>query len=117
MNVGIGGPFLSGGEGLNCNSKGKVFESGYHFERQRNLSPLNEKFKLSIYKSILTLSRVHVHNLHLGANLHPGANLHLGANLHPLMSRSYANKLCSYTSRFDKKFNTMYSFLWEIRCV
>ena len=45
------------------------------------------------------LSRVHVHNLHPGANLHP------------LMSRSYENKLCSYAPRFYWKFNTMYSFL------
>ena len=43
------------------------------------------------------LSRVHVHNLHPGA----GANIHPGVNLHPLMSRSYANKLCSYVPRFD----------------
>ena len=27
--------------------------------------------------------------------------VHPGANLHPLMSRSYANKLCSYVPRFD----------------
>ena len=30
------------------------------------------------------LSRVHVHNLHPGANLLPGANLRPGVNLHPL---------------------------------
>ena len=46
------------------------------------------------------LSRVHVHNVHPGANLHPGATLHPGANLHPLMC-SYVNKLCSYAPRFD----------------
>ena len=42
------------------------------------------------------LSRVHVHNLHPGANMNPGANLHLGASLHPLMSRLYANN-CVHT--------------------
>ena len=52
----------------------------------------------------------HVHNLHPGTNLHPGANLPPGANLHPIMSLSYANKLCPYTPKFDKKFNTSYSF-------
>ena len=38
--------------------------------------------------------------------LHPGANLHPGAILQPVMSRSYANKLCSNAPRFDWKFNT-----------
>ena len=54
------------------------------------------------------ISRVHMHNLHPGANLLPGANLCLGANLHPLALRSYANKLCPYAPKFDMKFNTMY---------
>ena len=31
----------------------------------------------------------------------PGSNLHPGANLQPLMSRSYANKLCPCTPKFD----------------
>ena len=48
----------------------------------------------SVYN--LDLSRVHMRNLHPGANLLPGTNLHPGANLHPLASRSYANKLCPY---------------------
>ena len=47
------------------------------------------------------LSRVHVHNLHPGANLCPGANFTPGCKFAPLMSRSYANKLCSYAPRFD----------------
>ena len=50
-------------------------------------------------------------HLHPGANLHTGANIYSGANLHPLTSRSYANKLCPYAPRFDKKLNTRYSFL------
>ena len=39
------------------------------------------------------------------------ANLHPGANLHPLMSRSYANKLCSYV------LNDSNSVLSQCMCV
>ena len=46
-------------------------------------------------------------------NLHPGANLHPVANLHPLVSRSYANKSCSYVPKFELKFNTRYIVLWS----
>ena len=56
-------------------------------------------------------SRVHMHNLHQGANLLPGANLHPRENLHHLASRSYANKLCPYAPKFDLKFKTRYSVL------
>ena len=51
--------------------------------------------------NIIFYSRVHVHNLHPGANLHP------------LASRSYANKSCPYVPRFDLKFNTRYIVLWS----
>ena len=47
------------------------------------------------------LSRVHVHNLHPGANLHP------------IVSRSCANKSCSYVPRFELKFYTRYIVLWS----
>ena len=56
----------------------------------------------------LLLKRLHMRNLHPGANLLTGANLHPGANLHRLASRSYANKLCPYAPRFYLKFNTRY---------
>ena len=39
----------------------------------------------------IAICRVHMHNLHLGANLLPGANLHSDTNLHPLASRSYVH--------------------------
>ena len=48
------------------------------------------------------LSRVHMRNLHPGANLLPGANLH------PLASRSYSNELCPYAPRFDLRLNIRY---------
>ena len=46
-----------------------------------------------VKKSIrnIAICRVHMHNLHLGANLLPGANLHSDTNLHPLASRSYVH--------------------------
>ena len=53
----------------------------------------------------VSLSRVHMRNLHPGAKLLPGAILLPGANLHPLASRSYANKLCPYAPRFDLRVN------------
>ena len=51
--------------------------------------------------NIIFYSRVHVHNLHPGANLHP------------LASRSYANISYPYIPRFDLKFNTRYIVLWS----
>ena len=47
-------------------------------------------------------------NLQPGSNLLPLANLHPAANLQPIASRSYADKLCPYTPRFDLKLNTRY---------
>ena len=54
-------------------------------------------------------SRVHVHNLNPEASLHPGANLHL----YPLVSRSYANKMCPLTLNCTQ----ILQFSVDVRCV
>ena len=75
------------------------FRPTYRLARPYERNNLERDVKLNKNKNS-DLSRVHVHNLHPGANLHPLRRVHI-----------MANKLCSYVPRFNLKFNTRYIVL------